>query len=254
MMAENYKGSFVGLKEFWEERGKTGSFERDYSIRLEGIKRIVDEIRSYLRDRLVLDVGCGPGIAASLFPVNSRVVGLDFSISMLRSAGNRVQHLVQGSAFNLPFHDFSLDVITCFFVASDYSDKTGIFDEAHRVLGDDGVLLFSDYSLNDEHWKFRRTIRPLMGEQCSIFLKDEGFLSREMEKAGFEVQDTRHLQFCAPFKLERYVKSEDEMSQLEASNFDLWKDVQRCVRNKKIDREFILIIGVKKTLLEKVTT
>jgi ubiquinone/menaquinone biosynthesis C-methylase UbiE len=247
MMTQNYfKGSFVGLKEFWEERGKTGSFERDYSIRLEGIRRIVDEVRPYIRGRLVLDVGCGPGIAAGLFPRSSRVTGLDFSVSMLKSARSLVHDLVQGSAFNLPFHDSSFDVITCLFVASDYSNKAGIFCEAYRVLGDNGVFLFSDYSLNDGHWKFRRTIRPLMGEPWNIFLKDEASLSKVMNKAGFKVQETNRLQFYAPFRLERYVKSEDELHQLKTNNLDLWNDLQRCIRNRKIDREFLLIIGAKK--------
>jgi ubiquinone/menaquinone biosynthesis C-methylase UbiE len=247
MMTQNYyKGSFLGLKEFWEEMGKTLSFERQYSIRLEGIRQIVDEIRTYLRERLVLDVGCGPGIAASLFPTSSRVTGLDFSISMLKSARSLVHDLVQGSAFNLPFHDSSFDVITCLFVASDYSNKTGIFCEAHRVLRDNGFLLFSDYSLNDGHWRFRRIIRPLMGEECNIFLKDEVSLSKEISKAGFDVQETRYLQFHAPFKLERYVKSEDELRQLKANNLDLWNDLQRCIQDRKIEREFILVIGAKK--------
>jgi len=245
MTKDYYTGSFAGLKEFWEEKGKTKSFESEYSIRLGGIKQIVNEIGPYLRGRLVLDIGCGPGIAASLFPANSKVVGLDFSISMLRSAKNRIPHLVQGSAFDLPFHDCSFNVITCLFVASDYSDKTGVFYEAHRVLQENGLFLFSDYSLNDEHWKFRRTICPLMGERCNIFLEDEASLSGEMRKAGFRVQETKHVQFRASFKLERYVRSEDELNRLKTINQDLWDDVQRCIKNKKIGREFILVIGVK---------
>ena len=46
-MAEDYyKGSFAGHQDFWEERGKTKSFEKDYSIRVEGIKQIVNEIHT----------------------------------------------------------------------------------------------------------------------------------------------------------------------------------------------------------------
>jgi SAM-dependent methyltransferase len=244
-MAEYYKGSFAGLKEFWEERGKTKSFEREYSIRLEGIKQIANEIRTYLRGRLVLDIGCGPGIAASLFPADSKVIGLDFSISMLRNAKSRIACLTQGSAFSLPFRECSFDVVTCLFVASDYSNKTGIFHEARRVLRENGFLFFSDYSVNDEHWKLRRAIGPIMGETSTIFLGDEETLSSEMRKAGFEVKETKHLQFSASFKLERYMRSEDKMKLLRISNPDLWNDLQRCIRNRKIKREFILIIGAK---------
>jgi len=240
-----YKGSIASLREFWEEKGKTKSFEREYSIRLEGIKQIIKEVRPHLRGQLVLDVGCGPGLATSLFPANTRVIALDFSIWMLRSARNRIAHVVQGSAFNLPFRDSVFSAVTCLFVASDYSDKKGIFCEAKRVLQKKGLLFFSDYSLNDKHWKFKRTIRPLMGEKCNIFLEDEAFLSNMMTKAGFRVQETKRPRFTATFKLERYVGSEDEMTRLKAKNQDLWNDVQLCIKNKKIDREFILISAVK---------
>jgi ubiquinone/menaquinone biosynthesis C-methylase UbiE len=245
MKADTYTGSLTSLKKYWEEKGRTRSLEKDYSIRLEGIKQIVNEISTYLRGQLVLDIGCGPGIAASLFPVGSRIIGLDFSISMLRNARSRIRHLVQGNALNLPIRSCSFNVVTCLFVVSDYSHKITILSEAHRVLQENGFLLFSDYSLQDEHWKFKRTIRPLMGDRCNIFLKHEGPLSNDIRKAGFKVQEVKHVQFHALFKLERYVKSEQEMKQLKTKNLDLWNDVQRCIRNEKINREFILIIGTR---------
>ena len=125
MPQDYYTGSYLGLKEFYEERGRTTAWERRYPIRLEGIKKIVSEIRPYLLGRFVLDIGCGSGIPASLFPTSSRVIGLDFSISMLRRAKNRIPQLVQGTVFNLPFSDSLYDAITCMFVASDYSEKAG---------------------------------------------------------------------------------------------------------------------------------
>ncbi len=247
MAKDYYTDSFASLKEFWERKGKTKSFEREYSIRLEGIKKLVGEIRTYARGKNVLDIGCGPGIAASLLPTDSKIIGLDFSISMLRSAKNRIDNLVQGSAFHLPFCDCSFDAVSCLFVASDYSDKTGIFDEAHRVLREKGFFLFADYSLDDEHWKFKRTIRPLMGEECNIFIDNESLLSNYMRNSGFWVKEIRCVQFRTSFKLERYVMSKVEMNRLKTSNPDLWNDVQRCMKNMKINREFVLIIGTKQS-------
>jgi ubiquinone/menaquinone biosynthesis C-methylase UbiE len=241
-----YAGSYLGLKEFYEERGRTPAWERRYSIRLKGIERIVSDIRPHLLGRLVLDIGCGSGIPASLFPASSSVIGLDFSGSMLRRAKNRIPQLVQGTVFNIPFSDRSCDALTCMFVASDYSEKEGIFHEVHRVLRKNGFLLFSDYSLDDGHWRFQRTIRPLMGQRCNIFLKNEQLLSKEIKKAGFEVQQSKRIPFQAPFKLEEYFKSKDEINRLKAKLPDLWNEVQHCVRSKKIEREFILIIGRKK--------
>jgi ubiquinone/menaquinone biosynthesis C-methylase UbiE len=247
MPDDYYAGSYAGLKEFWEQRGGTAAWEREYSIRLEGIRRIVSEVRPYLRGRLVLDIGCGSGIPASLFPAGSRIIGLDFSTSMLRRAKNRMPLLVQGSGLSLPIIDSSCGATTCLFVASDYSEKAGIFCEAYRVLQKNGFLLFSDYSLNDGHWKLRRTIRPLMGERCSIFLKDSFSLSEEMRKAGFKVEQAKRIRFQAPFKLERYIKMESELSRLKEKLPSLWNNMQGSIRTKKIQREFILIIGRKET-------
>lgn len=245
-MAENtYKGSIPDLKEFWEDKGKTKSFEEEYAIRLKGIQRIAAEIRPYLQARLILDVGCGPGIAASFFPANSSVIGLDFSPSMLRSAKARIPTLLLASAFELPFRKCSFDVVTCLFVASDYSYKTGIFSEAYRVLREGGSLLFSDYSLNDEHWRFRRIIRSITGDTPNLFIEDEAFLLSQTRRAGFKVENTTQVQFHASFKLERYVRSEDEMSQLRKRNLGAWNDLQRCMKSREIKREFILIVGVK---------
>jgi hypothetical protein len=41
-MAENtYKGAIPDLKEFWEDKGRTKSFEEEYGTSLEGIRRVV---------------------------------------------------------------------------------------------------------------------------------------------------------------------------------------------------------------------
>ena len=183
-----YKGSLGSLKEFWEDKGRTGSFERGYYIRLEGISRIVEKISEFIDDKLILDIGCGPGIVASFFQQNATVIGLDFSISMLKSARSRIPQLIQGNVFNLPFLNEVFEVATCLFVASDYSVKDGIFLEAYRILENNGLFLFSDYSPNDEHWILKRRISPLLGESCNIFIESEESLSNKLERSGFKVQ------------------------------------------------------------------
>ena len=172
-----YTGSMSSLKQFWEDKGRTGSFERGSYMRIEGVSNIVNKITELIDGRLVLDIGCGPGIAASLFPQDTKVIGLDFSISMLESTKNRIQQLIRGDAINLPFRKEVFEVATCFFVAADYAVKRDIFLEAYRILKDNGLFLFADYSPNDEHWILRWRIRPLLGESCAIFIESEESLS-----------------------------------------------------------------------------
>ena len=242
-MNTTYKGSIQSLKDFWEKRSE--SFERDYGIRTEGIAKIVNEIAELIKGRLVLDIGCGPGIAGKLFPMNSETVGVDFSISMLRSAKNRIRQLVLGDSLNLPFGTETFQVATCFFVASDYSQKEGIFSEAFRVLQDKGLLLFADYSPRDTHWMLRRSIRPIMGESCNIYIEDDKMLSNKLEQTGFMVQEVKLIRFEAAFELRRYLKTETELQVLKETDPELFTHVQGLTERKRIKREFILLVAIK---------
>ena len=242
-MNNTYKGSVESLRDFWENRSE--SFEKDYGIRTEGIARIVNEIAELIKGRLVLDIGCGPGIAGKLFPRNSSTVGLDFSISMLRSAKNRIRQLVLGDSLNLPFGSETFQIATCFFVASDYSQKEDIFSEIFRVLQDKGLLLFADYSPRDTHWKLRRRIRPVMGESCDIYIEDEKTLSNKLEQTGFRVREAELIRFDAAFELRRYVRTETELQLLKETDPDLFALVQGLAERKRIKREFILLVSGK---------
>jgi ubiquinone/menaquinone biosynthesis C-methylase UbiE len=236
-----YKGSVESLRDFWECRN--ASFERDYSIRTEGIIRVVTEIAELIEGKLVLDMGCGPGIPAALYPRSSNIVGLDFSISMLRSAKNRIRQLVLGDSLNLPFSGETFEVVTCFFVASDYSQKERMFSEGFRVLEEKGLLLFADYSPTDEHWKLRRRIRPVMGESCDIYIEDQKTLSKEVELTGFRVQEVKLIRFNAGFEITRYVRTEAELQSLKEAEPDLFRHIQGLTERKIIKREFILLVA-----------
>ena len=240
-----YTGPKASLKEFWEEKGRTGAFESGYNIRLEGITKIVERIAELIDRKLVLDIGCGPGIVASLFRGNTDVVGLDFSNSMLRSAKTRILRLVRGNAFDLPFRNEAFEAATCLFVTSDYSAKMGVFSEAYRVLEENGVFLFADYSPNDQHWTLKRKIRPLLGESCNIFIESKESLQNKLGRSGFEVRKTELISFSPEFELNRYLKSEKEAEQLRQADPSLWQHVQHLMQINKITREFILLISSK---------
>jgi SAM-dependent methyltransferase len=164
---------------------------------------------------------------------------------MLRSAKNRIRQLVLGDSLNLPFGSETFQIVTCFFVASDYSQKKGIFSEAFRVLQDTGLLLFADYSPRDAHWELRRRIRPIMGESSSIYIVDAKRLSNKLKQTGFKVQEAKLIRFNAAFKLGRYVRTETELELLKETDPHLFKHVQGLAERKRIKREFILLIARK---------
>lgn len=242
-MSATYKGSIELLRNFWESRST--SFEKDYGIRQKGIVKLANKTARLIDSKCVLELGCGPGIVANFYPKTADVVGLDFSSSMLKRAKKRVQKLVLGDSLSLPFRNKAFEVVTCFFMASDYAAKENILAEAFRVLGTGGVFLYADYSPKDEHWALRRGIRPTLGESCDINIEGDRELSEKLEHVGFSVHEVNPIRFNAEFRLERYVKSRNEIQKLKEVNPNLWKRLKACAESGKIEREFILLIGRK---------
>jgi len=130
-------------------------------------------------------------------------------------------------------------------MASDYVAKENIFSEAFRALETGGVFLYADYSPDDEHWKLRREIRPTLGESCDIRIEGDKELSEKLKHVGLSVHEAKFIRFNTEFRLERYVKSRNEIQKLKEISPNLWKRVKMCEENGKIEREFVLLISRK---------
>jgi demethylmenaquinone methyltransferase/2-methoxy-6-polyprenyl-1,4-benzoquinol methylase len=130
---------------------------RIISFRLDGYWRKA-AVAAVLRDGagLILDLGAGTGdltfTAAARGRGRARVIGLDFSLEMLRLA-QRKRHcavwgqrttFVQGSALLAPFKAGVFDGILSAFVLRNVSDLKVFFAESERVLKPGGTLVTLD--------------------------------------------------------------------------------------------------------------
>ena len=94
----------------------------------------------------LLDLACGPGIAAPLAANRgAAVTGVDFSAAMVAEARRRHPSLVfeQGDAETLPFEDQCFDRVVCGFGVHHFPDPVRALMEAHRVLKPGGRLAFT---------------------------------------------------------------------------------------------------------------
>jgi demethylmenaquinone methyltransferase / 2-methoxy-6-polyprenyl-1,4-benzoquinol methylase len=111
---------------------------------------------------LVLDLGAGTGdltfLAANRGGV--RVIGLDFSLEMLRVAqqkkrravGAQETQFVQGSALFAPFKSEIFDAVMTAFVLRNVSDLKLFFAESQRVLKPGGTLVTLDMFPPENNW------------------------------------------------------------------------------------------------------
>lgn len=89
-------------------------------------------------DALLLDVGCGTGIATRYFAC--RAIGIDSAKEMLRLVQKQV---VCGVVEVLPFRDQVFDIVLCVTAFHHAADYAKALSEMQRVLKRGGVIVLS---------------------------------------------------------------------------------------------------------------
>jgi cyclopropane fatty-acyl-phospholipid synthase-like methyltransferase len=155
-----------------------------------------------LRDRRLLDLGCGMGTftieAASR---GARAVGLDLVTAALKAAA-RVAHeekvadarFVQGDAARLPVRDGVVDIVLAADVTEHLDELTlrRMLAEARRVLAPKGRLVL--YTPEAAHVFERLRARGVLRQDPShIGLRTLSALTQLVRQAGFEIERTAWL-------------------------------------------------------------
>lgn len=99
-----------------------------------------------VKGKKVLDVGSGTGrLAVELDKKGAKVTALDASEKMLEVLSKKIKlKTVVGYAEELPFKDESFDIVIATFLVVHLKDPKCFFEEAYRVLKNDGILLVSN--------------------------------------------------------------------------------------------------------------
>ncbi len=98
-----------------------------------------------LKDKKVLDVGCGDGIDAEYYRfLGGEVVGIDSSEGLLEIAKKKYPNIeyVNCLAENLPFENSSFDSVYSKYALMTSKNIQPIFDEVYRVLKQGGEFIY----------------------------------------------------------------------------------------------------------------
>ena len=144
------------------ERWYASSLGRCYGASLEAV---LGPWLSVARASRVLDVGCGPGLAAErLFTSDAEIWGLDCSLEMAYRARARSKQtgvprfIVVGSVADLPFPDGTFDLVSCVNCLEFVEDRHRAFGEIARVLAPAGRAVLAVLNRRSL-WEITRRLR-----------------------------------------------------------------------------------------------
>jgi ArsR family transcriptional regulator len=136
------------------------------------------------RDAVVADLGCGTGQVAGMLAARvARVIGIDSSAAMLRSARKRLEdrpnvELLRADLAQLPVENASVDAALLLLVLTYIPDISAVLSEAARILSPGGRLVIVDLLPHD-----RDDFRRQMGQVHPGFDPDQ--LRATLAASGF---------------------------------------------------------------------
>jgi SAM-dependent methyltransferase len=129
------------LRTYYEEDYGPRAIDKDRAR----VNRLAFVFPPGMRDKRVLDVGCGPGVQFLAHVPGNEVHGVDISAAALAEAAQHglITHLLDVGEQPLPFADQYFDAVVCTDIFEHLFDPLDALAEVRRVLKDDGRLIAS---------------------------------------------------------------------------------------------------------------
>ena len=115
--------------------------QKEIAIRLEQKLDLIEA-----QANIIIDLGAGTGLLTQQLSnrfEKSQIICLDFAQDTLKN--NQAKHKLCADAHQLPIADNSVNMIVSNLMLQWCADLKQIFSECHRVLKNDGLLLFSTF-------------------------------------------------------------------------------------------------------------
>jgi ubiquinone/menaquinone biosynthesis C-methylase UbiE len=178
------------------ERWYVSSLGRVYA---ESLARVLRPWLCESAGSLVLDIGCGPGLAIEqLLSTDSEIIGLDCSMEMAQRASElsqqtaRPRQFVVGTVERIPFRDATFDIVLCINCLEFVENREAAFEEIARVLRPNGIAILGMLNRHSI-WEWTRRLRRLFIRRPYYdgrFFSERDVLA-SCEQAGLNVEGVK---------------------------------------------------------------
>ncbi|MDF5717082.1 MAG: class I SAM-dependent methyltransferase [Rhizonema sp. NSF051] len=136
-------------------------------------------------DKIVVDIGCGPGnLYATLGGSPKLLIGVDISRTSLLMAQKIGYTPILADAHDLPFIDGFADIVTLNATVHHCDNMTKVLAEAARLVRPGGLLI-TDHDPQQTAWNWKGLVLPLYKIRVPIYwlLNGGKFMSKEEHDA-----------------------------------------------------------------------
>lgn len=137
-------------KKFWKEHFNKRALEkireelksdygnlRSFKIRLDAILYVLKNLKN--KKGKLLDIGCGPGVIASILKnLGFEVIAVDLSSNMAKITNEKGIKTIVCDAYHLPFKEETFNIVLCIEVLEYIENPTRVINEIYRVLSNKG--------------------------------------------------------------------------------------------------------------------
>lgn len=189
---------------WWDKNGDLKTLHDINPLRLSFITKHVE-----LKDKKVLDVGCGGGILTeSLAQLADSTTGIDMSEAALKTAGYHAKESQLDIDYQqVTVEEFakknagSFDVVTCMELLEHVPAPKSVINACSTMLKDDGIVFFSTISRNPKAY-----VHAILGAEYLLKMLPKGThdyhkfirpseLNRMAQTAGLELVDLKGMKY-----------------------------------------------------------
>lgn len=175
-----------------------------FSLSEDYIGKVNDYIKNIVKDKIVVDAGCGTGKYLNTIEKKSKkYIGIDLSAKQLEKAKQKSQKdnsiFINSNLSSIPLDDNSVDLIISAWVLgtiTDLSEREKCLNELKRILKNNASIILIENAENSEFEVIRGRNRDSRTKDYNDWLKKHGFTEDKHLDTYFNFNDLEIAKKC----------------------------------------------------------